>query len=73
MMLGDNTFPLNMMPDILQKIAPIINPLFHLNRILRGAWMGSMQMEVISVVYIIATIVILCFISYRYDKLVDNF
>lgn len=73
MMLGDNTFPLSMMPDAIQKIAPIINPLYHLNRILRGAWAGDIQQEVVSIVYVIVTILVLCIISYRYDRAVDNF
>lgn len=73
MMLGDNTFPLKMMPEVLQKLAPIINPLYHLNRILRSAWAGNLQQEIVSILYIVGTIIVLCFISYRYDRTVDNF
>jgi len=72
-MLGDNTFPLEMMPSFLQKIAPVVNPLYHLNQLFRGAWVGTMFDEKISIFYIIATIAVLCCVGYRYDKAVDNF
>lgn len=73
MMLGDNAFPLSMLPDIIQKIAPIINPLYHLNRILRGAWIGNIFNELVSILYVTITIVILCYISFKYDKISDNY
>ncbi|MBR5636662.1 MAG: ABC transporter permease [Pseudobutyrivibrio sp.] len=71
-MLGDNTFPLEMMPKTIQVIAPIINPLYHLNRVLRGAWVGEMFNEVVSILYVAAFIVILGLISYHYDKVLDK-
>lgn len=73
MMLGDNAFPLSMLPSTVQKIAPIIDPLYHLNRIFRGAWAGNLLHEGISILYVVSTVLILCFISFRYDKSVDNF
>lgn len=72
-MLGDNTFPLEMMPEFIRKIAPIIDPLYHLNRLFRSAWTGNLFSAGISTLYIIATILILGFITYKYDKTVDNF
>lgn len=72
-MLADNTFPLSMMPEVLRKMAPIINPLYHLNRILCGAWTGRLMEEAVSILYVSVTIVILCFISYRYERSAEHF
>ncbi len=72
-MLGDNTFPLSMMPEFIRRIAPIIDPLYHLNRLMRGAWVGELFSEKISIVYVFVTIIVLAAISIKYDKTVDNF
>lgn len=68
MMLGDNAFPLSLMPDYIQKIAPIMNPIYHLNMILRASWKGELFKEYISLIYVLMTIIILFLISYKYSK-----
>ncbi|VWL84964.1 ABC transporter permease [Oceanivirga miroungae] len=73
MMLGDNAFPLKMMPIFLQKIAPIINPLYHLNQIMRASWKGNLFETKTSLIYITITILLFCYISYKYDRNIDNF
>lgn len=73
MMLGDNAFPLEMMPKFLQKIAPFINPLYHLNQIMRASWNGNLFEKNISLIYILVTIIIFCFISYKYNENIDNY
>lgn len=72
-MLGDSTFPLSMMPQFVQKMAPVINPLYHLNRVMRGGWNGSILEEMKSMVYVIVVILLLGVVVYRYDRTVDNF
>lgn len=67
MFLSDATIPLSAMPKIMQDIAPIINPLYHMNILLRACWNGTLfEMEkdvVIAGIYLVCVAVILIIVS----------
>ncbi len=69
MFLSDATIPLSVMPQIVQKAAPIVNPLYHMNIILRLAWTGKIfkinNEMFIAVVYLIVVSIVLMFASLK--------
>lgn len=69
MFMSDATIPLSVMPEIIQKLAPIINPLYHMNVVLRFAWTGKLfeysKDLVIGVIYMAVVTIVLFFIALK--------
>lgn len=65
MFLSDATIPLSQMPSSFQKVAPYINPVYHMNIILRNSWNGDLMCKASykSVTYLLVWVVAMLIIA----------
>ncbi|WP_062352638.1 ABC transporter permease [Bacillus kwashiorkori] len=65
--LGGVTFPIELMPDFMQKIANIL-PTTHAVKVLQISWVGGDIWQSYHLIYLMATTVIFAFLSVRFFK-----
>lgn len=65
MFLSDATIPLSQMPSSFQKVAPYINPVYHMNILLRNSWNGDLMCKASykSVTYLLVWVVAMLIIA----------